>query len=241
MSLAVELKGVHKEYPGGEAPLVVLDAVDFRLGEGEAAAIVGTSGCGKSTLLNIVGTLDNASSGEVKLFGRDVSGMNEKALADLRARNIGFVFQMHHLLPQCSVLENVLVPTLALGSVTNAEETEERARGLIERVGLGERLHHRPAQLSGGERQRVAVVRALINEPRLLLADEPTGALDGSTADDLAKLLLDLNRERKVAIILVTHDRDLAQRVGNVHALRQGRLMPAGGRPTGSEPTGAPA
>jgi lipoprotein-releasing system ATP-binding protein len=184
-------------------------------------AIAGPSGCGKSTLLNIIGTLDRPTSGTVTLTGRDVPSLTEKQLAELRSGVIGFVFQFHHLLPQCSILENVLVPTLV---GTPPEDPEGRARKLLERVGLGSRLTHRPGQLSGGECQRAAVVRALINRPQLLLADEPTGSLDRGSAASLAQLLGELNREEGVALVYVTHSADLAARAGRVLELRDGRL-----------------
>jgi lipoprotein-releasing system ATP-binding protein len=182
---------------------------------------MGPSGCGKSTLLNIIGTLDRAGAGRVSLAGRDVTSLDEKQLAEVRAGVVGFVFQLHHLLPQCSILENVLVPTLVS---KKAEDAEARARKLLERVGLGSRLTHRPGQLSGGECQRAAVVRALINRPQLLLADEPTGSLDRAGAEGLAQLLGDLNREEGVALIYVTHSPELAARAGKVLRLRDGRF-----------------
>jgi lipoprotein-releasing system ATP-binding protein len=194
------------------------------LGQGETLAIVGPSGSGKSTLLNIIGTLDRPSSGTVRLDGQDLTELDEAQLASLRNRRIGFVFQAHHLLPHCTVLENVLVPTLATRERAEQEGAGQRARRLLDRVGLGARLDHRPGQLSGGERQRVAVVRALINQPQLLLADEPTGALDRAAAEALAELLVDLNREHGVTLIVVTHALDLARRMGRVNVLKDGRL-----------------
>src|SRR5438045_2671825 len=187
----LELGGVTKSYlspEGVETP--VLRGIDLALTKGESLAIAGPSGCGKSTLLNIIGTLDRPTAGRVLLDGRDVSALTETQLAEVRSQVVGFVFQLHHLLPQCSILENVLVPTLVAKGTRDAEA---RARALLERVGLGHRLSHRPGQLSGGECQRAAVVRALINRPKLLLADEPTGSLDRSSAASLAKLLGDLN------------------------------------------------
>lgn len=225
MGAVVEIEGLVKEFESGAGTLRVLDGLVFSLGEGEAVSVVGTSGCGKSTLLNIVGTLDEASSGTVRLFGEDVSGMGEKERAVLRAKNVGFVFQMHHLLPQCTVLENVLVPTLALGKGEGGDVA--RAKQLLERVGLAARTGHVPAQLSGGERQRTALVRALINRPKLLLADEPTGALDEANAGELAVLLKELNTEEGLAMMVVTHDRKLAAEVGKVMELRGGKLEAA--------------
>src|SRR5205807_3469241 len=163
-------------------------------------------------------------AGRVTLDGRDLSGLSESQLAAVRSGEIGFIFQLHHLLPQCSVLENVLVPVLAAGEKPRREEPGARARRLLERVGLSDRLSHRPGQLSGGERQRVAVVRALINEPRLLLADEPTGSLDAAASEKLAALLVELNREEGVALIVVTHAVTLAARMSRVLELRDGVL-----------------
>ena len=199
----------------------VLRGVDLTLEHGQRLAVVGPSGSGKSTLLHLIAGLDRPTSGTIRIDGTDVTALDEKGLAKLRQDTIGLVFQDHHLLPQCSALENVLVPTL----VTDRRgKSEERARELLERVGLGERLEHRPAQLSGGERQRVAVVRALINKPSLLLADEPTGALDGDSAGELSSLLLDLNESEGVALIVVTHSDALAERVGNILRLEAGAL-----------------
>lgn len=220
----LELEGVTKSYrspEGVETP--VLRGVDLELARGESIAIAGPSGCGKSTLLNIIGTLDRPTSGRVVLEGRDVSTLSEPQLAEVRSQVVGFVFQLHHLLPQCTILENVLVPTLV---AKGAEGAEARARALLERVGLGQRMSHRPGQLSGGECQRAAVVRALINRPRLLLADEPTGSLDRASAGSLAQLLGELNREEGVALVYVTHAADLAARAGKVLELRDGRLVP---------------
>jgi ABC-type lipoprotein export system ATPase subunit len=197
----------------------------MQLAAGEAVAIIGPSGSGKSTLLNIMGTLDRPSSGQVLLEGEDVSRLDDLALAAVRNRRIGFVFQAHHLLPQCTVLENVLVPAIPLREPELKKGAEARGRQLLERVGLGARLGHRPGQLSGGERQRVAVVRALINQPRILLADEPTGALDRKSADELTQLLLDMNREQAVTLVVVTHAPDLASRLGRVLELRDGKLV----------------
>jgi ABC-type lipoprotein export system ATPase subunit len=227
----LELDGVSKRYAATEATEAapVLRDVHLRLGHGESVAIVGPSGSGKSTLLNIIGTLDFPDSGRVVLDGRDLTTLNEAEVAEVRCREIGFVFQLHHLLPQCTVLENVLVPTLAAGAGGGqpAEAPESRARRLLERVGLSARLAHRPGQLSGGERQRVAVVRALINAPKLLLADEPTGSLDRVTADNLAQLLVELNREERVSLIVVTHALSLAAQMGRVLELRDGTLVAA--------------
>ncbi len=226
----LELTDVAKTYedPGGGPPTTVLRGVSLRVEAGESLAVVGPSGSGKSTLLNIIGALDRPTSGTVVLDGHDLATLDDPELAKVRNRLIGFVFQLHHLLPQCTVLENVLVPTLAGGG---EPEAEERARALLERVGLADRLHYFPGQLSGGERQRVAVVRALINSPRLLLADEPTGSLDRASAENLAELLAELNREEGVTLVMVTHAVHLAERMGRVLELRDGALVPAGETP----------
>ena len=222
-----KLERVTKSYIAldGGVPVSVLSDVSLELARGESLAIIGPSGSGKSTLLNIIGTLDCATSGQVFLDGQDLSRLDELQLATVRNRQIGFIFQSHHLLPQCSVLENVLVPTLASKDASVRNGASARAQKLLERVGLGPRLSHRPGQLSGGERQRVAVVRALINQPKLLLADEPTGALDRASTLNLAQLLVELNREENVTLIVVTHALDLAHKMGSVRELRDGKLV----------------
>ncbi len=219
----VELKGVSKWYPGAE-DRKVLEGIDLEVCAGQRFAVVGPSGCGKSTLLNLLGTLDLPSEGDVVFGGKNLQGASEKDLAALRSEEIGFIFQLHHLLPQCSSLENVLVPTLALANRPDETEVMERAVRLLKRMGLGDQMESRPSQLSGGERQRVAVVRALINQPRLILADEPTGALDEDNATKLMDLLIELNEEESVALVLVTHDLEMAGRLGDVKELREGKL-----------------
>ena len=228
----LELKDVTKRYAAatGTDPLPVLNGVTLRAARGDTLAIIGPSGSGKSTLLQIIGTLDRATAGEVWLNGKNLAALDDVALAQVRNQQLGFVFQAHYLLPQCTVIENVLVPTLAKNSAssdkqTTAESASARAERLLKRVGLGERLHHRPGQLSGGERQRVAVVRALINQPQLLLADEPTGALDQASVTALGQLLVELNREEGVTLIVVTHALDLAKRMNRVLELRDGKLV----------------
>jgi ABC-type lipoprotein export system ATPase subunit len=188
--------------------------------------VVGPSGSGKSTLLNLMGGLDRPSAGTVRLAGRDLAAQTDAERAALRNREIGFVFQLHHLLPQCTVLENVLVPTIPAGAPAGPADAVAHARALLERTGLSDRADYRPGMLSGGERQRVAVVRALINRPRILLADEPTGSLDQAAAERLVELLIELNREGDVCLVLVTHATDLARRMDRVFALRDGTLAP---------------
>ena len=227
MSSFLKLENVSKAFESvlDAPPVSVLRGISFEVEKGQSAAIAGPSGSGKSTLLNIIGALDRPTSGRVLLEDVDLSTLDEKALADFRNRRLGFVFQAHHLLPQCTALENVLIPTLVFPKGAARAEAPERARRLLTRVGLGARLDHRPGQLSGGERQRVAVVRALINQPALLLADEPTGALDRAAAEALARLLLELNREEKVTLLVVTHAPDLAAQMQRAFQLHDGQLV----------------
>jgi ABC-type lipoprotein export system ATPase subunit len=221
-SPTVELTKVTKSYPG-DSNRKVLDGLEFSIEPGQRFAVTGPSGSGKSTLLNILGTLDRPSSGSVRIAGTETAGLSDDDLARLRGETIGFVFQLHHLLPQCTALENVLAPALARPQV-NWEETEARARDLLRRVGLESHLTKVPGQLSGGERQRVAVVRALINSPRLLLADEPTGALDEANARNLIDLLLEISEAEGVSLVLVTHDPGVASRLDQSYELRGGTL-----------------
>jgi ABC-type lipoprotein export system ATPase subunit len=225
----LQLSNVSKTYAsaGGTGEIAILSNIDFALEAGESLAIIGPSGSGKSTLLNIIGTLDRPTSGKVLLQGRDITALDDTEVADVRNREIGFIFQNHYLLPQCTVLENVLVPTLASKDQQLRSTAPDRGRKLLDRVGLGARFEHRPGQLSGGERQRVAVVRALINRPRLLLADEPTGALDHASSQNLAELLVELNREENVTLIVVTHALELARRLRRIMEIRDGGLQPA--------------
>jgi len=215
-------QSLRKVYSTGSEDLVVLDGLSLRLAPGESLAITGPSGCGKSTLLHILGALDEPTSGEVELEGQNPFGLGTRGLAAFRNRKIGFVFQDHHLLPQCTVLENVLVPTLVSGGVTPA--AEEWARGLLERVGLSGRLSHLPWQLSGGERQRASVARALIHKPPLLLCDEPTGNLDAASARAVKDLLQALHGEIRNILIVVTHSLELASSFSRQARLREGRL-----------------
>ncbi len=227
----IELVDVTKVYgaPGEAGGVSVLKGISLRIEKGRSIVIVGPSGCGKSTLLNIIGGLDHATAGQVLFDGRNLAELPDDELARIRNREIGFVFQLHHLLPQCTVLENVLVPTLAGSDGASASEMRGRAEMLLERVGLKDRVSHRPGELSGGQRQRVAVARALINEPKLLLADEPTGSLDEETAQSIADLLVELNRDVRVTLIVVTHSQKLAERIGDVMELHGGRLSDRGG------------
>jgi ABC-type lipoprotein export system ATPase subunit len=227
MASFLKLLDVSKSYDAIEdgPPVPVLNSVSLEIAAGESVAIVGPSGSGKSTLLNIIGGLDRPSSGQVSFQGEELGKWKEKELAEFRHRRLGFIFQAHHLLPQCSVLENVLIPTLAAPqSAADRKNALERAGRLLDRVGLGARRNHRPGQLSGGERQRVAVVRALICQPQLLLADEPTGALDRVSAEGMARLLVELNAEERVTLILVTHAADLAAQMRRRCQMRDGRL-----------------
>lgn len=213
---------IAKEYPTRGESLVVLREASLSLSAGENLAILGPSGSGKSTLLSIIGTLDRPTSGSVTLAGIDPFTLQENQLAAFRNHKIGLVFQDHHLLPQCSVLENVLLPTIAEGATT--ADDVKRAHALLERVGLGARLGHRPAELSGGERQRAAVARALIRQPMLLLADEPTGNLDRTSATAVGQLLLELQREQQMMLVVVTHSLELAGSLSRRMELDEGRL-----------------
>ena len=226
-SALLELQGVSKRYDdlGGAGVVDVLSGVDLLVQAGHSVSVTGPSGSGKSTLLNIIAGLDRPTAGRVLLDGQDLSQLSDRQLARIRSSRIGMVFQLHHLLPQCTVMENVLVPTMVCPDAP-ADPTV-RAAELLDRVGLGERLSHRPGQLSGGERQRVAVVRALINSPQLLLADEPTGSLDRVAADSLAELLVELNREQGVTLIVATHWEALAAKMDRTMVLRDGAIVEA--------------
>ena len=224
--MLAELTNVTKSYQSGAVAVPVLNGISLTIAEGETVAITGPSGCGKSTLLNLIGALDQADSGEIRVAGRDLTKLTPVELAEFRNTTVGFVFQLHHLLPQCTVLENVLVPSIVRKDADRAA-LRARAAQLLEAVGLSHRLDHRPGQLSGGERQRAAVARALINSPKLLLADEPTGALDRASAERLADLLAEVHQREKITIILVTHAPDLAKKMGRVMELLDGKFTPA--------------
>ena len=220
----LEVTGVSKSYPGGAGELTVLRDVSLSLEPGQRLAIMGPSGSGKSTLLSILGVLESPTAGMVRLDGVDPFAGSAAQRAAFRNRRVGLVFQEHHLLPGCSALDNVLVPALATGRVSR--EIAARGRRLLDRVGLAERMTHRPGELSGGERQRVAVARALLLSPRLLLADEPTGQLDSLAAAQAADLLVELAAESGGMLLVVTHSQPLATRVGSVRQLIDGRLLP---------------
>jgi len=222
----LELVNVAKSYqsPGATSSLCVLKDITLKVKKSQSVAIVGPSGSGKSTLLNIIGALDRPTAGYVLFDGKDLCKLDEAELARIRNRDIGFVFQLHHLLPQCTVLENVLVPTLVDKSRASRQEVHKKAADLLHRVGLKDWLLHRPGELSAGQRQRVAVVRALINGPRLLLADEPTGSLDEETSQNIAELLVEINRSEAVTLIVVTHSAKLAGYMDRVLELSNGVL-----------------
>ncbi|MDZ4405872.1 ABC transporter ATP-binding protein [Prosthecobacter sp.] len=220
----IQLTNVSKSYtdPGSGARVPVLRGITLGISAGESLAIVGPSGCGKSTLLNILGTLDTPDEGEITFDGESLGQSTAKQLAAVRSQKIGFIFQLHHLMPQCSVVENVLLPTLALKSPP--ADALQRAEALLEQVGLKDRMNWKPAQLSGGERQRVAFVRALINQPSIILADEPTGALDEANAAALTDLLLKLQKSSGVTLVMVTHHRAQAERMERVMTIHEGAL-----------------
>lgn len=222
----LELIDIAKGYgsPDTAGYVPVLKSLSLNLSAGESMAVLGPSGCGKSTLLNIIGALDKPSGGKVCFMDQDLTNLDEEKLAFIRNQEIGFVFQMHHLLPHLTVLENVLIPTLAYPDKSKDEPLKKRAEELIEKMGISQCMDRRPGELSGGQRQRAAVARALINSPKLLLADEPTGSLDHETAVSVMNLLSDLNRTENIALVVVTHAADLVQQFEKVYTLRDGNL-----------------
>ncbi len=224
--MKIELKNIYKQFerPDSDTPLEIITDISLSVDSSDTIAITGPSGSGKSTLLNIMGTLDRPSSGQVLIDGVDVTSLNDVQLADFRNRKIGFVFQLHHLLPQLNLLDNVLVPTIPINDKRYRNEAVDRAKELLNIVGLADRMKQFPGQLSGGECQRAAVVRALINEPSILLADEPTGSLDSESANSLSEFLCKVNRDFNVALVTVTHSAELANRMGRIYSLKHGRL-----------------
>jgi len=225
--VVLEARDVHKSFQQGPVTLEVLRGINLAITAAERLAIVGASGSGKTTLLQILGGLDRPSSGQVLVDGRDIHSLNERERGELRNRALGFVYQFHHLLPEFSALENVAMPLLVRRVPT--DEAKERAKEILTRVGLGERLTHRPHQLSGGERQRAAVARALVTQPKLVLADEPTGNLDGRNAEQVFELMLELNRERSTSLVIVTHDLRIASRMDRALEIEGGILRERSG------------
>lgn len=221
----IEVSRLTKTYESPAGPVAVLRELDLTVGAAEAVAIVGPSGSGKTTLLNLLGALDQPTSGTITIGGTPLGGLAAPAAARFRNRTIGFIFQLHYLLPQCTILENVLVPRLAGGWTEDTASVRARAASLLEQVGLQERMTHLPWQLSGGEQLRVAIARALINQPKIILADEPTGSLDPATGERIAELLLQTNALAKVALVVVTHNPGLAQRMNKTYRLEGGRLV----------------
>ena len=219
---ALELRGVRKVFRQGGVELAVLNGIDLALNPGEIVALVGPSGAGKSTMLHVAGLLERPDGGAVLIEGRDCGGLSDEHRTLLRRRALGFVYQFHHLLPEFSALENVMLPQMIAGVARAA--ARDKAASLLERVGLGARLTHRPARLSGGEQQRVAIVRALANDPKILLADEPTGNLDHTTAAGVIETLLEIVRASGLAALIATHNLELARRLDRIVALEDGRL-----------------
>lgn len=219
--LILNIQNLKKSFVSGDGSAIeLLKGISLEVSRGQSLAICGSSGCGKSTLLSLIGTLESYDSGLVEIEGRDIKGLSEKELAAIRLSRLGFVFQKHHLLPQLSALENVLLPTLK----SKNKDSLQRARDLLARVGLTDRASHRPGQLSGGECQRVALCRALINKPALLLADEPTGALDSVASTGLTELMLSMNKEEQLTLVTVTHSAELASKMGHIYRLENGLL-----------------
>ena len=224
--MLLKIDAINKSYQAAQSDKkrIVLNNLSLNVENGDSVAIIGPSGSGKTTLLNQIGTMDQPDSGNIYFKGRDLGLLSSKELQEFRNREIGFIFQQHHLLPQCTMLENVLLPTLPGSKKKDRDELHARARALLERVGLWDLRDQRPGELSGGECQRTAVVRALINNPSILLADEPTGALDEENAYVLADLLMDFNKSDKLSLIVVTHSAELAGKMNKVYVLKNGKL-----------------
>ncbi|MEJ2696781.1 MAG: ABC transporter ATP-binding protein [Candidatus Sulfobium sp.] len=227
MGNLIETVDITKSFKTEAGELLVLKGIDCSVREGEMVGIVGASGAGKSTLLHILGALDRPTSGRVLFQDKDIAAMDGSALAEFRNCSIGFVFQFHHLLPEFTSLENVMLPGLISG-ISHAD-MEKRGKDLLAELGLAERMTHRPGELSGGEQQRVAVARALVQNPRVVLADEPTGNLDTATGNDLFALFLDLNRQKKITFVIVTHNRELSGRCHRVLEMADGSFLPGSG------------
>ena len=223
MSKILELKGINKTYKGSSETLHILKDLSLTIEEGEFVSIIGKSGSGKSTLLNVIGLLDSIDEGEIYIHGEKVDRNNHEKIDFLKNKDIGFVFQFHYLLPEFTALENIMLPAL-LNNFNDKKNIEERAKKLLDKVGLGERYNHKPNQLSGGEKQRVAIARALINNPKIILADEPTGNLDEDTSNDIHNLFKKINKENNQTIIVVTHSRELANITDKRYSVKNGKL-----------------
>lgn len=221
-STILSCTNLRKTYDQGDLQVDVLKGVDFSINTGQRVAIMGASGSGKSTLLHLLGGLEKPSSGEIMLDGEDLNNISRKNLSRLRNKSLGFIYQFHHLLGEFSLLENVAMPLLIGGQGTS--QARQKSAEILQRVGLGHRVKHKPGELSGGERQRAAIARALINQPKCILADEPTGNLDSKTAEQIYQLMLELNQEMQVSFIIVTHDQALAERMGTVLHMEDGRI-----------------
>jgi putative ABC transport system ATP-binding protein len=220
----LELANIHKSYSLGTVDVEILKGVNMRVEQGDMLAVLGASGCGKSTLMNIIGFLDLPSSGKYSFDGRLAAGLSDNELSRIRNKEIGFVFQQFHLLPKLTALDNVCLPLVYRG--VPAQERKERARALLEKVGMAERERHRPGELSGGQQQRVAIARALCGKPSLILADEPTGALDTSTSREIMNLFLSLNKEEGITVVVITHDPGLAKQCGRSFLMQDGVVEP---------------